>query len=363
MIHQIPKEIVRPLLEWFSANARVLPWRSEPTPYRVWLSEIMLQQTRVEAGLPYFERFVAALPTVQALADAEEQVLMKLWEGLGYYSRARNLQKAARILVAEHGGRLPSTPQELEQLPGIGPYTAGAIASIAFGYSVPAVDGNVLRVLSRITAYEGDVLAAGVKEKTAAALQPVLPERVGDFNQALMELGALVCLPNGTPKCLVCPVREHCRARSLGMENELPVKAKKKARRTETRTIVLAVCRDRIALRRRPLDGLLAGLWEFPSLDGTLSGAQLQNRLEALGLRVNALHSAGNAKHIFSHIEWHMTGFFVDCPDFAAPEDWVWVTPQELKTEYPVPSAFRAFTEQIIRGAAPLAADDANSTH
>ncbi len=348
MINRIPSEIIRPLLDWYAANARTLPWRSEPTPYRVWLSEIMLQQTRVEAGLPYFERFVAALPTVQALAEADEQQLLKLWEGLGYYSRARNLQKAARIIVQEYDGQLPSTPQELLKLPGIGPYTAGAISSIAFGYPAPAVDGNVLRVLSRVTAYADDVLAAGVKEKTSAALQKILPEEVGAFNQALMELGALVCLPNGAPKCLICPLCEFCRAHAQGMENELPVKAPKKARRIEERTVLLATCGGRIALHKRPPEGLLADLWEFPSLDGNLSPTALQTQLRELGLRVDGLRSAGGAKHIFSHIEWHMTGWFAECHDFAAPEGWFWVTPQELATEYPIPSAFRAYTKQVL---------------
>ena len=348
MIRHIPQQIVPLLLEWYAANARVLPWRSEPTPYRVWLSEIMLQQTRVEAGLPYFERFTAALPTVEALAQADEQLLMKLWEGLGYYSRARNLQKAARIIVNEYGGQLPDTPQELQKLPGIGPYTAGAISSIAFGYPAPAVDGNVLRVLSRITAYEGDVLAAGVKEKTAAALQAILPPQAGDFNQALMELGALVCLPNGAPKCLICPVREFCSARRRGIENELPYKAPKKARRIEDRTVLLLHCKDRYALRRRPAEGLLAGLWEFPSLDGHHGTDNLLSQLSAMGLRTGTIQSAGTAKHIFSHIEWHMQGLWVECLDYAAPEGWVWVTKQELSAEYPIPSAFKAFTKQIL---------------
>lgn len=348
MIRSVPSQIVAPLLEWFAANARVLPWRSEPTPYRVWLSEIMLQQTRVEAGLPYFQRFVAALPDVQALAAADEQLLMKLWEGLGYYSRARNLQKAARTITEEYGGQLPDTPQELLKLPGIGPYTAGAIASIAFGYPVPAVDGNVLRVLSRITAYEGDILAAGVKEKTAAALQQILPADVGAFNQALMELGALVCLPNGAPKCLLCPVRDHCEAYRRGIQNDLPLRIKKKERRIEERTVLLIRCADRFALHKRPPEGLLAGLWEFPSLDGHPTDNVLCEQLATLGLRIRSVENAGDAKHIFSHIEWRMQGRMVECLDFAAPADWIWVTPEELKTEYPVPSAFKAYTQQLL---------------
>ncbi len=348
MIHGISPDIVAPLLAWYDKNARVLPWRNDPTPYRVWISEIMLQQTRVEAGLPYFERFMAALPTVQDLARVDEQTLLKLWEGLGYYNRARNLQKAAKIVVNDFAGQLPATPEQLLQLPGIGPYTAGAIASIAFGYPVPAVDGNVLRVLSRLTAFEEDVLAAGVKEKTAAALVKILPGRVGDFNQALMELGALVCLPNGAPRCDICPLRTQCKARAAGKENALPVKAAKKRRRIEQHTVLLALHEGRVALRRRPTDGLLADLWEYPNLPGTPDAEKLDEQLHLLGLTPEGIVPAGEAKHIFTHIEWHMTGWYIQCSTDAAPDDWVWVTPRELKKEYPVPSAFRAYTKLLI---------------
>lgn len=347
-MREVPAAIVRPLLDWYDANARSLPWRDAPTPYRVWVSEIMLQQTRVEAGRPYFERFMAALPTVQALAEADEQTLLKLWEGLGYYNRARNLQKAARLVLERFGGELPATPAQLLTLPGIGPYTAGAIASIAFGYPAAAVDGNVLRVLSRLTAYEGDVLAAGVREQAARALEDILPARAGDFNQAMMELGALVCLPGGAPKCLVCPLREHCRARALGLENELPHKAPKKQRRIEQLTVLLALHEGRVALRRRPPRGLLAGLWEYPHLPGLLTPPQLDAPLAALGLQTNGALPAGEAKHIFTHIEWQMTGYYLPCDTDSAPPDWVWVTPHQLAQTYPVPSAFGAYTALLV---------------
>lgn len=348
MIHHVPSEIVQPLLAWYDSSARVLPWRNENTPYRVWISEIMLQQTRVDTGLPYFERFVAALPTVQALAEADEQVLLKLWEGLGYYNRVRNLQKAARIVMENYGGQIPGTAEELEKLPGIGAYTAGAISSIAFQYKAPAVDGNVLRVLSRITGFDQDVMASGVKEKTADSLRRILPDRVGDFNQALMELGALICLPNGAPKCLMCPVRELCTAHRQGNELELPVKPEKKARRSEKRTILLPICEGKIALHKREAGGLLAELWEYPSLEGALLPEQVKAELCKTGLVVQEITFAAKAKHIFSHIEWHMTGYYVHCSRDSAPADWVWVTPQQLAEEYPVPSAFRAYTSLLV---------------
>ncbi len=348
MLDAVPAGMVAPLLEWYAANARTLPWREHPTPYNVWVSEIMLQQTRVEAGLPYFRRFVAALPDVAALAAADEQTLLKLWEGLGYYSRVRNLQKAARVVMEQYGGQLPGTPQQLEKLPGIGPYTAGAIASIAFQYRTPAVDGNVLRVLSRVTAFGQDVRAPGVREAAAQALERILPPRAGDFNQALMDLGAMVCLPNGAPKCLLCPLRELCRARQLGLENQLPIKPAKKGRRTEEHTVLLALHEGRVALRRRPAQGLLAGLWEYPSLPGRLSAEALRQALPALGVQADAVLPSGEAKHIFTHMEWQMTGYYVTCLTADAPADWVWVTPAELKKEYPVPSAFRAYTALLL---------------
>ena len=346
MIRSVPAETVRPLLDWYAVHARTLPWRSIPTPYRVWVSEIMLQQTRVEAVLDYFQRFMAALPTVQALADTDEQTLLKLWEGLGYYSRARNLQKAARIIVEQYGGELPKTAKELQQLPGIGAYTAGAVASIAFGQRVPAVDGNVLRVLSRVTACPDDVTAAGVKEKTAAALQRILPPQAGEFNQALMDLGATVCLPNGVPKCAECPLNGLCAAHREEKETAYPVKAAKKNRRVEQRTVLLALRDGKVALRRRPEDGLLAGLWEFPSLDGERDADRLLTVLTDLGLQPAELRPAVSARHIFTHIEWQMQGWVVQCRG-SGPADWVWVTPQELTLRYPVPSAFRAFTKLL----------------
>ena len=294
------KELPIPLLLWYRENARVLPWRSHPTPYRVWVSEIMLQQTRVAAVLDYYRRFLEALPTVADLAAVPEDALMKLWQGLGYYSRARNLQRAARQIMEEHGGIFPSTYEEIRALSGVGDYTAGAISSIAFGLPVPAVDGNVLRVAARVTGDEGDIAAPATKKRVTAALAEIIPlDAPGYFNQAMMELGATVCLPNGAPLCDLCPARAFCTARLTGRTGQLPVKAAKKARRVEERTVFLIFHENRVALRRRPGRGLLAGLWEYPN---ELSPAG--DALARWGIAPASLRSAGTGKHIFTHIEW-----------------------------------------------------------
>ena len=258
--------LILPLLEWFRDHHRILPWRSDPTPYHVWVSEIMLQQTRVAAVLGYYRRFMEALPTVSDLAQVDEDQLLKLWQGLGYYNRARNLQKAARQVMEQFGGQFPSSYADLLSLAGVGDYTAGAIASIAFGLPEPAVDGNVLRVVTRVTGDPSDISQAATKKAVRAALAEVMPlDAPGDFNQALMELGALVCLPNGAPDCAHCPARGFCAAHLEGKTDVIPVKGAKKPRKMEERTVYLLFHGGQVALRRRPAKGLLAGLWEFPN--------------------------------------------------------------------------------------------------
>ena len=274
------------LLHWFHANHRILPFRSDPTPYHVWLSEIMLQQTRVSAALPYYERFLTALPDIPALAACEEEKLHKLWEGLGYYSRVRNLQKAAKLVCAQYGGELPADYDALRALPGIGDYTAGAIASISFGLPVPAVDGNVLRVFSRL--YNDDRLITDPKVKrafTARVMEHQPPAAPGDYNQALMELGALVCVPNGAPLCAQCPLAHLCAAYAAGTAITLPRKAAPKARRIEPVTLALVRSPEGVLLQQRPEKGLLAGLWEFPNVEGALDGGPVA--AGALGGRIS----------------------------------------------------------------------------
>ena len=339
------------LLNWFYENQRILPFRTDPSPYHVWLSEIMLQQTRVSAALPYYERFLAALPDIPALADCEEEKLHKLWEGLGYYSRVRNLQKAAKIVCEQYGGQLPADYAALRSLPGIGDYTAGAIASISFGIPVPAVDGNVLRVFSRL--YNDDRLVtdpAVKKEFTARVMDHQPPAAPGDYNQALMELGALVCVPNGAPLCDQCPLASLCKARAAGTALSLPQKAAPKARRIEPVTLALVRSPEGILLQQRPEKGLLAGLWQ-PVLweNESLSAEEIRQRLETLGVFCTdeAPSPLPAAKHIFSHIEWRMGGFCFSAKSSPAPADCVWAGEEQLKTEYTLPGAFKAYKKLL----------------
>lgn len=324
-----------PLLEWFRDNARSLPWRDDPTPYHVWLSEIMLQQTRVAAVLDYYRRFLETAPDVAALAALPEERLMKLWQGLGYYSRARNLQKAARVIVDDYGGVFPSDYASVRALPGVGDYTAGAICSIAFGQAAPAVDGNVLRVYARICGDDGDVSTPQMKQKVTQAIREIIPlHAAGAFNQALMELGATVCLPNGAPLCERCPARGFCAALRDDRIGELPVKAPKKPRRVEERTVWLIFRGNTVALRRRPGRGLLAGLWEFPH---ELGEGPLP---PDWGIVPLSEEYAGQAKHIFTHIEWRMTLRVVEAASDTLPPGWVWAGAGELEQTYAVPNAF-----------------------
>jgi A/G-specific adenine glycosylase len=338
-----------PLLAWYRENARDLPWRKTWDPYPIWVSEIMLQQTRVAAVLGYYARFLAAFPSVEALAAAPPERLMKLWEGLGYYSRARNLQKAAQ-LVAERGS-FPDTYEELLTLPGVGDYTASAIASAAFARREAAVDGNVLRVVTRLTDCHDDILDPRVKREVRRQLQAVMPEAEADiriFNQSVMELGATVCPPSGPPKCEQCPVRDLCLGRSRGTAQALPVKAPKKARRVEERTVFLLLREGRVALRRRPDTGLLAGLWEFPSQEGALDEAAAGAAAAAWGLEPRAWKKRLAAKHIFTHVEWHMTGYTLEVSG-DGPAEFFWADLAALE-DHAVPSAFaRYYSEARAR--------------
>lgn len=343
---KLPPEIVSPLLAWYDANKRVLPWRDDPTPFRVWVSEIMLQQTRVEAVRPYYERFMAELPSLESLANVDDDRLMKLWEGLGYYSRARNLKKAARMLLDEFGGEFPRSREELLRLPGVGGYTAGAVASIAMNLPEPAVDGNVLRVIARLTGSRADIAAPKTRDEVAGALREIYPAgRCGDFTQSLMELGATVCLPNGEPLCLVCPWMERCVARREGVTDEIPVKAPKKARKAEEKTVFLLRCGELAAFRRRPEGGLLAGMWELPNTEGVLTGEEAQSFAAELGLEPRGISPGVDAVHIFTHREWHMKSFRIEC---ATPGGgFRWLTKEEFGREIALPSAFRSFLEPL----------------
>ena len=340
--------IAEPLLTWYDAGRRILPWRENPTPYHVWLSEIMLQQTRVEAVKPYYDRFLKELPDIASLAAAEEEKLLKLWEGLGYYNRARNLRKAAIQIVSEYDGEMPADYDRLVRLSGIGSYTAGAIASIAFGQAVPAVDGNVLRILSRLRTDDRDILEARAKKSIEEELRGIMPkDRPGDFNQALMELGATVCVPNGSPKCGECPWKELCQAKLQDKISEYPKKTPKKPRKIEKKTILVIQYGQLIALRKRPEQGLLAGMYEFPSLEGYQKEKQVLEYLKRCGVEPLRIRRLEPVKHIFSHKEWHMTGFYVRVDDLSGMGEYEFVDPVKMKSEYPIPSAFAAYMDLI----------------
>ena len=350
------ENIAPALLEWFYQNQRVLPFRTDPSPYHVWLSEIMLQQTRVSAALPYYERFLQALPDIPALAACEEETLHKLWEGLGYYSRVRNLQKAARIVCAQYGGQLPADLNALRALPGIGDYTAGAIASISFGIPAPAVDGNVLRVFARLYNDPALITDPAVKKAfTARVMAHQPPQAPGDYNQALMELGALVCLPNGAPLCGQCPLAGLCQARQAGTELSLPHKAAPKARRIQPITLALVRSPEGVLLQQRPAQGLLAGLWQPPLWEQALGPDALAGALAALGLALGAAapQEAPHAKHIFTHIEWQMAAWRFAVPAQPAPAGCVWASREQLRETYTLPGAFKAYRKLLAADAAP----------
>ena len=348
------EQIGEPLLKWYDSGRRILPWRENPQPYYVWLSEIMLQQTRVEAVKPYFDNFIANAPDIRALAKMEEDKLVKLWEGLGYYNRVRNLQKAAKIIMDEYGGTMPSEYENLIKLPGIGSYTAGAIASIAYGKPVPAVDGNVLRVLARLRLDGDDILSQKTKSRVEKELQEIIPsDRPGDFNQALMELGAMVCLPNGEPKCGECPWEAICQAHCVGKIAEYPKKKAKKARKIEEKTVLVIQDGEKAAFRKRPKKGLLAGMYEFPMLEGYRTEEEVLKELKHIGLKVLHIKPIGEAKHIFSHKEWHMAGYAVRVDELEEAEgakggqDWIFIDKDEARERYPIPSAYAAYAEYL----------------
>ena len=333
------------LLPWYDAGHRDLPWRRDREPYHIWLSEIMLQQTRVEAVKGYYARFLEALPTIEALSRCDDDALHKLWEGLGYYSRVRNLKKAAIAIMENHGGIFPTAFKEVLALPGIGDYTAGAICSIAFGLPTPAVDGNVLRVIARITDDDTPIDLPAYKKAVREQLEAIYPKRAGDFTQALMELGATLCGPNWAPRCEECPCREFCLAHKNGTAENLPVKLPKKGRRMEDMTLFVASCDGRYAIRKRPGEGLLADLWEFPHVPGKLDTAEAVEAAQQLGLRPVEIFRSLDRKHIFTHIQWQMRGYFLEVTECT--EGLTWLTAEEIRRDAALPTAFRQFWEEI----------------
>lgn len=350
----ILSSVSEPLLRWYKNRARVLPWREEPSAYRVWISEIMLQQTRVAAVIAYFERFLSALPDVAALAAVSDDQLMKLWQGLGYYNRARNLKKAAQIVVNEYHGQIPLEFHELLKLPGIGRYTAAAISSIAGGAPFPAVDGNVLRVVTRLTLCREDILKDRTKRHIEETLRPLYTKGPlsSMLNQAWMELGATVCIPNGAPHCAHCPLARFCLAHDNDCTAEFPIKQAKKKRRREQLTVLLLRRDDKIALRQRGSKGLLAGLYELPHLPGHLRTEEIFSALAARDFSVAEVRALPPAHHVFTHIEWDMTGFQVALKakmsnDQQTSDHFIWASMEDVLHRYSIPAAFQYFLHDL----------------
>lgn len=339
-IYQLNSALPGLIIPWYLQNKRDLPWRKDKEPYAVWLSEIMLQQTRVETVKPYYERFLAELPTVGKLAAASEAQLYKLWEGLGYYSRARNLQKTAQLIMQEYGGIFPHEYEQIVRLPGIGPYTAGAIASICFNVPIPAVDGNVLRVIARVEGLTEDVCSPAAKKGIREALAQIYPQaNCSDFTQGIMELGATVCIPNGKPKCGICPIKNICKALQNGTAETIPLKRPPKTRTHENITVLTLVCDGNFAIRKRKDQGLLAGLWEFPNHAGRLTQKQAISLAADWGAAPEKTVRAAEKTHIFTHIEWRMRFYLISCK--KQPELFRWADEKELREIYAIPTAFQ----------------------
>ena len=332
------------LLPWYAENKRELPWRLDRQPYHVWLSEIMLQQTRVEAVKGYYARFLQVLPTIKALADCDEDALHKLWEGLGYYSRVRNLKKAAKAVMEHHGGVFPREYDAVLALPGIGAYTAGAICSICYDMPRAAVDGNVLRVIARLTDDETPIDLSAYKNSVQKRLEAVYPKQAGDFTQALMELGATVCGPNRKPDCENCPCKDFCLGAARGTAERLPTKLPKKPRRVEEKTVFILSCRGQYALRKRDEKGLLAGLWQFPDVPGKLEIHVAMDTVERMGLRTKQIYRQVERDHIFTHVQWDMRGIYLEVDEPLG--SFAWHTTEEIENETAIPTAYRQFWEE-----------------
>ncbi len=339
------KKIRKPMIEWYQKNKRELSWRKEKNPYHIWISEIMLQQTRIEAVKQYYERFLKRIPTIQDLAEIEEEKLLKLWEGLGYYNRARNLKKAAQVIQERYKGEMPKHYEELIQLPGIGEYTAGAISSIAYNEQVPAVDGNVLRVVSRVVGSKKDVLENKTKKEFTQKLQEIMPEQAGNFNEGLMELGELICIPNGEPLCEKCPLQQFCMAKCENLTNLIPVRNQKVKRKKEEKTVFLLEFEEKIAIQKREETGLLANMYQFPNIDEKVSKKEVISVLQKWNLKAKQIEKIGTYHHVFSHIEWDMIGYKVqvDCMN----EEFMWVKKKEIIKKYPIPGAFVPFRNKM----------------
>lgn len=341
------KECLDTLLIWYNQNQRKLPWRKNNNPYPVWISEIMLQQTRVEAVIDYFNRFLKEIPDVKTLSEIDDEILLKLWEGLGYYSRARNLKQAAIQIMNEYNGSFPNTYHELLKLKGIGKYTAAAIASISFQEKVPAIDGNVLRVMMRILNSYDDITKTKTKQNLFLLLQPLMNDKPGNLNQAFMDLGATICIPNGNPKCETCPIQKYCQSYKNKTMLELPIKPKKITKKQEEYTILICTYKNEIALTKRPNKGLLANFYAFPNIAEIKTEQEIKEYLKKKKISINKIEKGPTSKHIFTHKIWYMESYYVELS--KKYNQWIWVTYKDLEEKYPLPGAYQLYKNYIYQ--------------
>lgn len=341
------KEIINPLLYWYQKNKRELPWRRDKDPYHVWISEIMLQQTRIEAVISYYQRFMKEIPTISDLASIHEDRLLKLWEGLGYYTRAKNLKKTAMIIQEQYQGEFPNTFKEILSLPGIGEYTASAIGSISFSLKEATVDGNVLRVYMRIHNSYENVDDVKVRKRVRENLQTILPHNSGDFNQAMMELGEVICLPNGMPKCEMCPLSKYCKSYHEKTYMKIPVKNKKKKKKLEHYTILLLTYQNQIAIEKRKNKSLLSGLYQFPNIEGHYNISHIKQYLEEHKIKYKNVQKKVKYTHIFTHKKWDMNSYQIEVISKYNLNHYKWVTLEELDRFYSLPTAFQPFRKVL----------------
>ena len=342
------ENITLPLLDWYNKAKRNLPWRENQSVYHTWISEIMLQQTRVESVKDYYLRFIEKIPDIETLSKIDEDTLLKLWEGLGYYSRARNLQKAAKIIMEQHNGKFPDTYEEILKLPGIGNYTVGAILSIGYNKPYPAIDGNALRILSRLTECDLDIQENKTQKYFEELLTPIIPKQAGDFTQAFMDLGATICLPNTEPHCESCPLNKICQAHLNNTTSIYPIKNKKIERKIEKKIVLLFCYKNEILIHKRPNEGLLANLYEFFQINGEFTQKQIQDKLKQENINFKEIYSLGNYTHKFSHIEWHMKGYLIELKKKFNHEDYFWCSISDIESKYCIPSAFRPYKKHLL---------------
>ena len=339
------KKIVIPLLEWYQENKRDLPWRMEKDPYYVWISEVMLQQTRIETVIPYFKRFIGELPTVHDLAIVDDDKLLKYWEGLGYYNREKKKKKAAIKIVSQYNGEFPQTFEDICSLPGIGEYTASAIASICFSLKEVTIDGNVLRVYERLTNSYDNIDEMAIRKKVRLELMNIIPSNPGDFNQALMELGEVICLPLGIPKCDICPLNNFCKAREEHTFLNIPVRSPKKIKKNQKMTVLLLICNSKVAIHKRDDRGVLKNLWEFPNISGMYHEEEILQYLVDCSFDIDSITSSVSYNHIFTHLKWQMSSYIIHVKDEIS--DYVWVDMDALLHIYALPSAFHPFVKEV----------------